>query len=435
MKDRIVLLLTKLIKKILKLIGRGGSLPGQIALKLDKDILKRVKYPNHVILVSGTNGKTTTTNMVYEVMSKKFNKVVCNKRGDNLIYGIASLVLENTKFNLNVDADCMVIEVDELNIPKVLQNVAVSDIVINNFFRDQLDRAGEMDTVVSKVANALNEYSGKLILNANDPNVCRLALNTSADVIYFGVEETMNSIKQSNEASEGKFCPKCNTLLEYDYYQYSHIGSFKCPNCGFGDNKLSFVAKEVDLNQKSFVVDDYLFTVPQDALYAVYNCVAVISIASIYGIDKDTINSVFKTFNLNDGRMETFNIGRNCLLNLVKNPTGSNEVMKYIMRDKDAKDILIVLNDNEQDGTDVSWIWDAHFEMLVDDNTKNIICSGKRAYDMALRLKYSGYQGNLEVIDDCDKAVKRLKEMSNHAYVISTYTALQVMRTILRRNS
>lgn len=436
MKNKLVLLITKLIQKILKLMGRGGSLPGQIALKLSPNVLKSLEYPENVILVTGTNGKTTTTNMIYEVMQKKYDKCICNKRGDNLLYGVATLMLSNAKMNMKVDADCIVIEVDELNVPKVLSNLAVSDVVINNFFRDQLDRAGEMNTVVTKIENAISDYNGRLILNGDDPNVCRLANNTKAKVVYYGVEENDASFKTSKEANEGKFCPVCDSELNYEYYQYSHIGRFSCPNCDFGNHKISFLANNIDLNQKTFVVNDYLYHATQDALYAVYNCVALVSIATIYDIDKSVIDDVLKNFNLNDGRMETFNLGKcKCLLNLVKNPTGANEVMKYILRDEKDKDILIVLNDNAQDGIDVSWIWDAQFEMLIQDNTKNIICSGKRAYDMALRLKYSGYTNNLEVIEDKEAAVKRLKEISENAYVISTYTALQTMRAILRRNS
>ncbi|MDQ0361689.1 Mur ligase family protein [Breznakia pachnodae] len=436
MKARITIIIVKLITAILRLFGRGGSLPGQIALKLDKNILSKITYPKDIILISGTNGKTTTTNMVYALMQKKYNRVICNNRGDNLLVGITTLMLKNTSMNKKVNADCIVIEVDELNVPHVMKYVPVTKVLVNNFFRDQLDRAGEMENVVGRVESALKEYKGTLVLNGDDPNVVRLADSaTHAQVHYFGVDENEMSMKVSNEASEGKFCFRCNAELKYDYYQYSHIGRFHCPNCSFGHNEFYLEAHEVDIANQTFVVDGMQFHAPQDALYAIYNCVGVISLAKLENMDLAIARDVLKSFELKDGRMEHFDIGKDCLLNLVKNPTGANEVMKYIMRDKEAKDIVIVLNDNDQDGTDVSWIWDAHFDLLVNDTTKNIICCGLRAYDMALRLRYENYEGNLIVLEDMDDAIKKLKSLDNHAYVIATYTALQPMRGVLRRNA
>ncbi|MDF9824063.1 UDP-N-acetylmuramyl tripeptide synthase [Breznakia sp. PF5-3] len=435
MRARITILIVKFIRAGLRLFGRGGSLPGQIALKLDANILKKIKYPSKIILVTGTNGKTTTNNMVYALMRKKYENAICNVRGDNLMAGITTLILNHTSFGLKVQSDCIVIEVDELNVPHVLKNVPVSTILINNFFRDQLDRAGEMENVVGKVGNALATYQGQLVLNGDDPNVVRLAdVAPQAEVFYFGVAKNKLSKQVSDEASEGKFCFRCNAVLEYDYYQYSHIGRFHCPNCDFGHHSFYLEATDVDIDKQSFTVDGVVFHTPQDALYAIYNCVGVISIAKLYDISFLVAKEVLEGFELKDGRMEHFDIGRDCLLNLVKNPTGANEVMKYIMRDQEAKDIVIVLNDNVQDGTDISWIWDAHFDLLVDSQTKVIICSGLRAYDMALRLKYENFTGEIIVLPKVEDAIMKLKSLHDHAYVLATYTALQPMRTALRRN-
>lgn len=436
MRDRITIVLVKLMSAILARIGRGGSLPGQIALRFHPQVLQGLHYPDKIIVTSGTNGKTTTNNMLQQVMKQSCKHVICNYRGDNLLAGIATLILKHTTMGLRVNSDCIVLEVDELNVPHVLKNIPVSTILITNFFRDQLDRAGEMERVVAKVGAALANYQGRLVLNGDDPNVVRLAdVAPVADVVYFGVEQTAMSKATSKEASEGKFCYRCQQELVYAYYQYSHVGRFHCPNCDFGHHDFYTQAKNVDIAKQSFVVDEVVFHMPQDTLYAVYNCAGVISVAKLYNIPLADVASVLQAFELKDGRMESFDIGRPCLLNLVKNPTGANEVMKYIMRHDGAKDIVIVLNDNVQDGTDVSWIWDAHFDLLVNDGTKHIICSGSRAYDMALRLKYENYQGDLQVLPNMEEAVQQLKTMNNEAHVIATYTALQPMRTTLRRNA
>ncbi len=433
MKVRIALIIGKIIRFILVKLGRGGSLPGKIVLSLCPDILTRVTYPSTVIMVTGTNGKTTTSNMIYEVLQTKYTKVIANRRGDNLKEGVATLVMANTGWNLNIKADAMVIEIDELNVPKVLNEVKVTNFIVHNFFRDQLDRAGEMETIVSKIENAIKPYKNQLILNGDDPNVVRLGYQRE-NTYYYQVSENDQSTKVSNEASEGKFCFVCHTPLTYAYYQYSHIGEFTCSNCDFGTHEAFLSASNVDLARSQFTCENKHIHAPQDALFSIYNCMAVLSIAKLHDISFDVVNTVLEKFELNDGRMERFNIGRECLLNLVKNPTGANETMKYIQRDTADKDILIILNDNEQDGTDISWIWDANFELIVCDNVKHIICSGLRAYDMALRLKYSDYKGQIIVEESKEASVSCLKQLENNAYVIATYTALQPIRSILRRN-
>ena len=433
MRIRVTLVVMKLVRFILVRMGRGGSLPGKIALRMCPNILQSIKYPSKVVMVTGTNGKTTTSNMVFEVLSKKYNSVVGNRRGDNLLEGITTLVLANTRMNLQMQCDAMVIEVDELNVPKVMKQVKVTDFIVNNFFRDQLDRAGEMETIVTRVESALLNYKGTLLLNGDDPNVARLGYHRD-NTFYFGIDKTPYSQTTSNEASEGKFCFHCHTPIQYEYYQYSHIGKFYCPTCDFGQFEYLVKASSVDLESSCFLVDGMRFRAPQDAMFSIYNCMAVIALAKVSGVALEKVQDVLAHFELNDGRMETFNIGRKCLLNLVKNPTGANETMKYIMRDQEAKDIAIVLNDNDQDGTDVSWIWDANFDLIMRSDVKSIICSGQRAYDMALRIKYASFGGNVIVKESMDDAITCLKEKKDHAYVIATYTALQSVRAILRRN-
>lgn len=435
MRTLFVLIITKVIRYILRIFHRGGSLPGFIALRLQSDFLTHLTYPEIVIMVTGTNGKTTTSNMIYEAMEKTGKKVIGNRRGDNMKAGITALSLAHANLRGQVKADIMVLEVDELNVPKVIHEIKPNVFVVNNFFRDQLDRAGEMESILRKIENILPEFEGELVLNGDDPNVARLSESAiKAHITYIGVGHNSESKETSNEASEGKFCFKCNTKLKYHYYQYSHIGKFYCPNHDFGDITLNLQAHDIDLQQGTFQVDFDTYRMPQQALFSVYNCMSVLGVFEALNIDKKYARQTFENFALNDGRMEEFKLNnRFCLLNLVKNPTGANETMKYIQRDHNMKDILIVLNDNDQDGCDVSWIWDAHFEMLVNDNVANVICSGTRAYDMALRLKYEGYQGNLIVHEHKEDAMKALRNLNLPAYVIATYTALQPVRSILRR--
>lgn len=431
------LIIVKMIRFVLVKMGRGGSLPGNIGLKMDAKLLSRFKMPKHVILVTGTNGKTTTSNLIVECLKASGLKVIGNRRGDNLREGIATLLCANSDLGYRIKADAVVLEVDELTIPRVFDQLHVSAFVINNFFRDQLDRAGEMETIVRKIESVLPEFKGKLILNGNDPNVVRLADTAKqAELFFYDVNECAVSSSVSNEASEGKFCPRCGAELHYDYYQYSHIGKFHCEKDGFGIHTASVCVENVDFDAQNMMVNGQSIHMFQNAVYAVYNCAAVLTLLKAMNIEWHYAAKVFDEFEMNDGRNETFMIdGTRCVLNLIKNPTGANEVMKSIIKQGNERSVLIVLNDNDQDGRDVSWIWDAHFDLLIDPQTKNIICSGTRAYDMALRLKYEGYEDGLQVEENLSKAVDLLCESDGEYTIISTYTALQNCRSILRRKA
>lgn len=431
------LMIVKIIRWCLVKIGRGGSMPGRFGLKMDPQLLSRFKMPKHVIIVTGTNGKTTTSNLIVECLAASGLKVIGNRRGDNLREGIATLLCAHSDLHYRIKADAVVLEVDELSVPRVFNQLNVTVFVVNNFFRDQLDRAGEMETIVRKIEAVLPEYRGVLILNGNDPNVVRLADSAKQAVVqYYDVKACAVSVPVSHEASEGKFCPRCNAELHYDYYQYSHIGQFRCDTDGFGIHTPAICVDHVDFENGLMIVNGVQLPMFQKAIYAVYNCAAVLACLQVMQISFDYAEKVFAEFEMNDGRNETFMIdGKQCVLNLIKNPTGANEVMKGIVQEDQQRSVLIVLNDHDQDGCDVSWIWDAHFDLLIDPKTTAIFCSGTRAYDMALRMKYEGYSVGLEVEEDLSKAIDKLCASSGTHKVISTYTALQQCRAILRRKA
>ena len=243
------------------------------------------------------------------------------------------------------------------------------------------------------------------------------------------------SAETTQEASEGKFCPRCNHPLTYSFYQYSHIGSFHCTDCDFCTPQLTVCAQAIDIKQGSFQYDKHSFHAPVPSLYAIYNCMAVIGIAKLYDIPYELCDKAFRLAKQPAGRNETFyRQGIAYTLNLVKNPTGANEVLKTIELDQSDKALMIVLNDHAQDGTDVSWIYDAQFERVLQLSTQKIICSGTRAYDMALRIKYADYPGEIIVITDEKQALDELYRLRMRSYVIATYTALAPVRALMRKD-
>lgn len=482
MRDLLAIITCHFLRILLRLMGRnGGTTPGEIALKISPNVLKRLRYPSIYIAVTGTNGKTSVTGMIRTVFEKAGYRVVSNIHGDNLIFGVASAVLAKTRLNRRVKGDAVILELDEMTFAKKIEHLRPTDIVITNFFRDQLDRCGEMASIVGAVRNAVGTLDGshvRVFVNADDPSL------SGFDGLTYGLAENRFSIKNSGnvEAAEGRFCPKCSRRLTYKFYQYSHIGDYHCEDCGFS-------RRTPDFEGRIGEADDLLFRSRAESerererkeenfgnrhggLYHYYNELAVIAVAKTYGIENAHILDALNSYEKGIGRMEQ--IG-DILLNLVKNPTGLNQVLthlKNIRHNKDAvsqdisfqntshshasresvsrqstpiqstsvqstavqpasqaiqKKILFVLNDNRVDGKDVSWIWDADLRGF---STKHIICSGTRAYDMALRFKYEDDGFEIEVIPDIKQAVHELKKTGG--YALTTYSALvQVRQAIL----
>lgn len=430
----LTLRITKCAHWLLSKVGRGGSLPGQLALMMDKNILSKFKMPKEVIIVTGTNGKTTTSNLIAEAIRQTGKKVINNHRGDNLNVGITTLLALNANDNYEVQADVAVIEVDELTVYRQFKNLKPTALVVTNFFRDQLDRAGEMETIIRKIMEVTKDFTGRLILNGDDPNVLRIAQNAKKAQIYlFSVGENATSVKTTNEASEGKFCPVCGKPLHYDYYQYSHIGRFECENDHYGKIEPAVFIDSIDYKNGTFTYNNDTYHSFINAIYAIYNCAATLTVMKALGFNTRLADTVFEHYELKEGRNEVFQLSKPAIIHLFKNPTGANEVMKEVVKHEGDMNILILLNDNDQDGHDVSWIWDAHFERLNVPQIKHICCSGTRGYDMALRLKYEGLEDKVLVKEDAKEAAKWLDEQNLDSYVLATYTALHSTRAILRR--
>ena len=427
----------KISKFLLKLIHRGGSLPGEIVLRINKDFLKHLKYPKDIILVTGTNGKSTVTNLTYRILSNSGKKVICNLAGNNLKMGAVSLLLDNMSLTGKVQGDVLLLEVDELSMPRIMEDITPNYIVINNFFRDQLDRAGEMENIVRKIEGCVKDYSGTLILNGDDPSVVRIALAANgAKVYYYGFEEYEGSVKQTTEASEGRFCPVCGKPIEYDYYQYSHIGRFHHDN-HFGNYDIDYLGSVVSVNEGKYCVNGEQFNSPYRALYAFYNELATISIAKLFNVSYDVIHSSIESFKMNNGRMEQYSLknGKECVLNLAKNPAGFNESLKFIIQSNKPCVVGLVLNDLEADGQDVSWIYDAQMEILCNSNIEEVVTCGTRYLDMALRMEYAGYQGKIVPILDYDEFVAYFNAQAKDVFVVANYTSLQLTRAALKRGS
>ncbi|WHH57050.1 MurT ligase domain-containing protein [Petroclostridium sp. X23] len=424
-----------------KLLGKKGSSgPGNIALKIYPNLLKDLssKVKKEIIIVCGTNGKTTTNNMLYNLLTSSGYSVVCNRVGANMLDGIVTAFVDAASLLGNLNADYGCIEADEASAVKIFDHLTPQKIVITNLFRDQLDRYGEIDITIKLLNQALEKVpDATLVLNGDDPLTARFGYNNHRQCYYFGIDQ--NSEINLNETKEGRFCTFCGQELKYNYYHYSQLGDFFCPSCGFKRPVLDFKAFDVHLQdglqfEVAYDCTTASFNLNYKGFYNIYNILASMCVAALLGIKVQEINNIFSQYKPQIGRMESFYLGKPVIFNLSKNPAGFNQAISTVLQDPRKKDIMVIINDNAQDGKDISWIWDVDFERLVVPSIQSYIASGIRKEDVAVRFKYAGIQkGDVTVADDIRSAIIDLINRSGEVcYILVNYTALFNTQNILK---
>ncbi|MEK7450717.1 MAG: Mur ligase family protein [Patescibacteria group bacterium] len=432
MTNALLIFLGKFIIFISRLfnLGNGSTWPGHIALLINKNFIKDLLITNNqklkTILIAGTNGKTTTGKLVQTILERSGKKVFQNTAGANLLNGIASsLLLHSDILSARINYDFAIFEIDENTLPLILKEIKNPDfVIILNLFRDQLDRYGEVNTISKKWSDALGKLDERttLILNADDPQVASLRLHPKGvNTKFFGLNDKSLATSEKQHAADSNYCPKCGSKLHYSAVYYSHLGNWTCLKCNNTRPKLDISTSSV---------------FPLLGVYNRYNTIAAILLAQEVGISKNKIISALKDFQPAFGRQETLSInGKKVQIFLSKNPTSLNESLKTIS-DLKAKNLLLVLNDRIPDGRDVSWIWDVDFEDYIDEFS-NIVISGDRTYDMALRIKYSQpiIHDSLFIIqEDLRKAIAMSLEKTPKPeilYILPTYSAMLEVRKIL----
>ena len=431
----------KLITKGLLVTGKKGTtLPGKIANWIDPEMMRHlsVGYTDGIIMITGTNGKTTTANLLASIISQSGEEFAFNQAGANLVTGITGALIQNTGWNGFSRASLALLEVDEATVPKFCEQVSPTLAIVTNFFRDQLDRYGELDTTVRMVRESLPKET-VLVLNADDPLVAQFGTD-HAQVIYYGVERTPDSVSESQETREARFCPVCGTELNYTLFHYGQLGIFNCLGCEFHRPEPQILAQDVRPVEGllQFSVDKTAFTIALQGYYNLYNALAALTAARQLGINDGLIGNGLREFIPQAGRMERFYLpDGEITLTLVKNPTGFDQVVQTMLGVNKPLRILIGINDLAADGRDISWLWDVNFERLGthEASINQVICTGLRAEDIALRLKYAGVSVDKLVIEHTlAEALDRLqasKTAEEVTFILPTYTLLFPLREIL----
>jgi len=447
MKKFIASLLVKSLTKSLRLfrLGGGTALPGLLAEKIFPSLLSELKenFSKGIILITGTNGKTTTARLVTNVLKAQGYRVIHNFTGSNLTRGILGQILIETDFRGNFKADFGVFEVDEATTEKAARALKPRIILVTNLFRDQLDRYGELDKVASIINDSLQWASEAIILNGDDPLVSSLGRESKAKKIFFGIITPNFSLSKS--VVDLNHCPLCDEELAFASRLYGHLGDYKCTKCGFQRPNLDVSAFDIkfnddfslsfNVNLKGEVIE---VRSPLYGIFNVYNFLSALSLCTALDIDLKSTIEVLSEATPAFGRLERFKVdSKECIILLAKNPVGFSINIDTVKRDRRKKNFLIILNDNLADGTDTSWIWDVDFESLKEEDFRFAICSGIRAEDMALRLKYAGIpQSKLEIINDVKQAFQRAVSLINddeRLYILPNYTAMLEIRGYLAR--
>ncbi|MFL5897272.1 MAG: MurT ligase domain-containing protein [Solirubrobacterales bacterium] len=426
--------------------GRGGgtTLPGRVLLRMEPESIAALglRLAGGTTLVSATNGKTTTAGMIAAILAAAGRHPVHNRAGSNMTWGVATALLEQR-------GEEGLFEVDEAWLPRVAGQLDPSLIVLGNLFRDQLDRYGEMEDLADDWARTVAARAGRtgFVLNADDPLIADLGREPSGErregILYFGIEDDSQALPELQHAFDAKHCRRCGHPYAYERAFVGHLGHYSCPNCGAERPRPEVAATAIELRgmdgSRASVrtpQGEILLDLPVPGLYNVYNALAAVAAGLRLGVAPELIATALGEMRAAFGRVETIAVGDVAVsILLIKNPAGANEVLRTLLLESrvgEPIDLWIALNDRIADGRDVSWIWDADFELLA-GAVRRVVCSGTRAPEMALRLKYAGWpEAAIEVVPEIGASLDAaVAAAPGGLFALPTYTALLELRKLL----
>ncbi len=414
----ITILACKITNRLSKLTGHGGSsIGGSVALKLNKNILKKIKLPKYVIGITGSSGKSSSTELMYNILTRNNMKVIYNKEGSNTIAGITSLILNNATLTGKLKVDALLMELDEQFLKYIFPHVKPTHLMITNITRDQPPRNSHPYKIFKAIKNSIPNET-HIIINVDDPWVNRMRINHKGGVTTYGVDKNDYSYLINLNNIDAAYCPICNEKLEYDFYHYGHIGSYHCPKYHFNRGNPEFEAKNVDIDNQSITINDKKIHLPSNFLYTAYFVTGCYALSKIIGLKDEDILKVLNDESITTKRLEIYDFaGRKWQLLVSKNENNLSykQSLDYIRHQSGDKTIVLGFDNSSRryKENDLSWIWDIDFEILNDSSIKNIVLIGKYCYDMLVRMEYAKI--------DKDKLLL-VENMSDLAETIKTKT-------------
>lgn len=391
----ITILICKMLAFVGKLIGKGSSLPGKIALKLCPDILTRLQLPKDIVAVTGSNGKTSTVEMIAGILKAAGKTVVYNKEGSNQIEGVATMLLCNATLSGKVKGDVILLESDERYARHTFKQVKPTMFAITNLYRDQLTRNAHPFHIYNIISDAVALIpNAKLVLNADDPIVRNFGFQRE-NVVYFGMDRNGLSTEQSDALyNDCHYCPRCKGEMQYDFFHYAHLGSYRC-QCGYNRPETTFAVEEMDLENERITINGNALHLDFASKYNVYNLLAAFTVTSLLGVDEAVITAQLNDFVMKNGRIVKFDLAGNeglLITSKHENSTSYNQSLGYVAMQKETSTLIIIVDavSRKYYTSETSWLWDISFEMLQNTNVERIVLAGKYAYDLALRFEFAG---------------------------------------------
>lgn len=447
-RSSLAIIVTKLAVFGLRLLNRGGtSLPGKLALQIYPDLLSELSDKFRIIMITGTNGKTTTSRIAAGMLDQSGTKYITNKSGANLASGIATTLVSALSLTGKPLVRTALLEIDEAAFRTLAPKLKPEAVIVTNFFRDQLDRFGELYSTLKLIKEGIaGSQDSKLILNADDSLCASLGREVPNSVIYFGFADGVYPEADVSDNTDAVFCINCSSRYAYSSYSFGHLGHFHCPSCGYErpsaqiectqilnyDNLSSTI--EIEMPEEKLSVKLAL-----PGLYNIYNALAGAALGHLMGLAEKDLVHVLEGFECGFGRMESVKIQEKELkMILVKNPIGFNQVLKYLLTQKESCIVAFAINDKLADGTDISWLWDVDFEILafMDKMIHAFYVSGTRAEDMAVRLKYAGVsEDRIRIEHDETMLIDSVIQKSGDnetIFLLPTYTAMLDIRKNLK---
>lgn len=411
-KDKIAILVCKFVRAVGKAVGKGSSLPGAVALKFDGDVLKRISLPKKIIAVTGSNGKTSTVEMIVASLKANGLTVAYNSEGANQLDGVATFILCNSNMKGVVDKDVLVVEADEQSARHIFKYFTPTLYVINNLYRDQLSRNGHPERIFGIIKESIAE-GVRLVLNADDPLTASFGFGREGTV-YFGVAGNENLSAECDSAyDDGAFCPVCNARLEYGYRLYNHIGSYLCKKCGFKRDNVKY--EVTDIKENEIVLNGNRIGFKLLGLHNVHNMLAAYSVLAELGYATDATVDALSAHILKSGRTVSFKIGENygtLLVSKHENSIAYDRSIDVVANYKKPATVVIIVDavSRKYFTSDTSWLYDIDFEKLDLPFINNIILAGKYCYDLAERFSYTSVNKDILVVSErVDDAMENLK--------------------------